>query len=97
MTTTITEYIPYGRENAISRKELIQKTKLTDRQVRHSIQLARDNGELILNLSNGYYRARETDIDELTAQYFVDRARALTVLKRLKTLRRILKEAGVKV
>lgn len=96
-TTTITDLIPYGKEHAISREKLASMSHTTDRYVRRAIQLARDDGELILNLNNGYYKVDKTSIDEIKAQYYKDKARALSVLKRLKTSRKILKEAGERV
>lgn len=35
---TITDFIPYGRENAISRQALAQLTGMDDRQVRRMIE-----------------------------------------------------------
>ena len=90
----ILDHIPHGRENAVSREALVASTGLTDRNVRLAIQQARDDGALILNdcSGNGYYISDDTK--ELYAQYKRDRARALSVLKRLKTIRRKLKEKG---
>lgn len=53
---TITDFIPYGRENAISRQALAQLTGMDDRQVRRMIEDARCN-VVIINLQDGkgYY------------------------------------------
>lgn len=99
MIDTILNNIPHGRENAISRAQLVCKTGLPDRTIRRAIQAAREKGVLILNAQDGrgYFRADESDIDELKAQYRQDTARALSILRRRKTIRAILKKAGVDV
>ena len=48
----ITTYIPKGKENAISRKALIELTGLPDRKVRECISQARRE-TVIINLQNG--------------------------------------------
>lgn len=92
----IAEYIPYGKENAISRQQLTIITGIKDRKVRKLIEEARVGGELILNLQDGkgYFRATENDLDSLEHQYKLNRSRAMSVLVQQKFLRRILKEAG---
>ena len=90
----IEDFIPEGKENAITRPELARVLGMTDRAVRKEIELARDRGALICNDGDGagYYTAR--DICQIERQYRTDRARALAVLKRLKTMRRMLRQAG---
>lgn len=88
--------IPFGRENAIPRAELANLARMTDRQVRKCIEAARSDGHYIVaSPEGGYYQTQ--DINEIEYQYRIDRARALAVLKRLKPMRRELKEAGRKV
>ena len=77
---------------ATTRAELCAKTGLPDRIVRRQIEQARRDGALIVNLGQGYYIT--TDLDALEAQYKIDRARALSVLARLKNMRLMLKAAG---
>lgn len=90
----IETYIPYGRENAISRKRLAQATGLSDREIREAIALARRN-TVILNLSdgNGYFRPIPGEEDNLVKQYY---KQELSRLKRigwsLKATRMMLKE-----
>lgn len=91
----IEECISVGRENAVTRMTLSEMTGLPDRTVRRLIAEARDEGVLILNAGDGYYISN--DLREIERQYRMDRSRALSVLKRLKTMRRILKDAGVDV
>lgn len=89
--------IPKGKQNAISRNSLVVKLGMGDRLVRRKIQEARGDGVLIVNSGNGYYRCDESDIEDIRYQYMTDKARALSTLKRCKTMRRILVAAGVNV
>lgn len=86
-----------GQANAISRKALANEMDMSDRAVRNLIEKARDEGCLILNRQDGrgYYIA--DNLDDIVFQYRQDTNRALSILKRRKTMRRILKEAGVEV
>ena len=54
----IIDFIPYGYENAISRRRLANLTRLDDTAMRHLIQDARLKGELILPRydGGGYFR-----------------------------------------
>lgn len=88
----ILNVVPYGSRYAISREELARRLGTTDREARRMIQEAREEGYLIVNSGFGYYRSDE--IDDIERQYRRDRSQALSILKRLKTMRRTLKEAG---
>ncbi len=59
MNIDITEYIPYGRKNAVSRHELQRRTGLPDRTVRALIEDARRKGAHILSSSadKGYWKS----------------------------------------
>lgn len=63
---TITDFIPYGRENAISRQALAQLTGMDDRQVRRMIEDARREVPII-NLQNGkgYFRPLPEDREDV--------------------------------
>lgn len=67
----IVDYIPFGKENAISRQQLERVTGLSDRDVREEISLARRN-TVILNLSNGkgYFQPIQGEEDDLVVKYF---------------------------
>jgi len=62
----ISEFIPVGKDNAISRSQLVKLTGLSDRIVRDMIALERRN-TAILNLQNGagYYIPSESDKSEI--------------------------------
>lgn len=91
--------IPTGAQNAIPRAELRQALGVSDRKMRQLIEDARRDGALILNGQSGagYFQASPDDLDAIERQYRQDTARALSILARRKTMRRILKEAGRRV
>jgi len=68
----IIDYIPSGRDNAISRESLVLCTGLPDRHVRRLIAAARAEGEPIVgNPSGGYYMAEtDADIDLLLGELY---------------------------
>lgn len=88
----IMTYIPYGRENAISRSDLVRVLMLPDRTVRKMIQEARCRGELILNDQTGAGYYTSDDLGELKRQYKRNQNRAMSVLVQQKYLRRRIKE-----
>jgi len=94
-TINIEDYIPHGRENAVTRLQLRQATGLNDRWVRKHIQTARQRGVIIANEQNGAGYYQTDDIEEIAAQFRQNRSRAMTILTQQKHLRRRLKAAGV--
>lgn len=86
--------MPYGRENAVSRRTLCALTHCGDRAIRKRIERARRMGYHILNDQEhgGYFTS--TDPDELARYYRQERARAIAILKTLKTIRQSLKAGG---
>jgi hypothetical protein len=90
--------LPYGHDNAISRERLSRTVHLPDRGCREIIERLRRKGFLILSRganAGGYYQSN--NIAEIEAAYWPERHRALSVLARLKAMRRILTEAGKRV
>ena len=92
MDRTITSYIPTNRSSAVTREALCARTGLPDRIVRKQIELARLDGVPVISCGRGYYITE--DLDELDSYERMERARAISVLKRLKPVRDRLKEAG---
>lgn len=90
----IEKYMPYGRENAVSRSYLCQRTGMSDRAVRKEIEAARREGVIICNDQSGAGYFRTDDLDEIERQYRSQRRRALSILAQQKYMRRILKDAG---
>lgn len=93
----IEDFLMTGKENAVSRSWLSESLCLPDRTIRRLIQEARDRGALIMNAGDGTGYYISDDIGEIHRQYRVDKSRALSILKRLKTMRQMLKDAGVDV
>lgn len=67
----ISDYIPFGKDNAISRKRLSEITGLSDRKLREVIALERRN-TIIINLSNGqgYFQPINGLEDDLVVDYY---------------------------
>lgn len=91
----ITEYIPEGKENAVTREHLCAVTGLPDRKVREQIENARRKGSIIINAQDGagYYISEE--LKDIARQYQQNERRALSILAQQKHLRKRLKAAGV--
>ena len=53
---TIIDYIPFGRDNAISRRQLCTVTGLPDRVMRHEIEKARKDYAILNIDGSGYFR-----------------------------------------
>lgn len=92
----VESYLPIGREQAITRKELLGKTGLPDRALRQEIENARQQrGILICCEQNGTgYYIGETN-EELMLQYRQMTSRALSLLKSRKPIRDELIKRGV--
>jgi hypothetical protein len=80
----IIDYIPYGKENAISRADLVTLTGLDDRTVRGAINRLRADGELILSSSHraGYWRSDNPAEIESYLRECDSRCRTLAVTNR---------------
>ena len=76
-----------------SRLDLASRLGVSDRKMRNIIEDARREGYIVLNDQDGtgYYSAN--DLDALLRHYKQERSRALSILVRLKRIRRILREA----
>lgn len=88
--TTIADLIPQGRENAISRKELLNLCLLndlckTDREMRRLIERARID-YVILNHSDsrGYYRPSLDDMQDLQRYIRQEEKRAKSSFRNIK-------------
>ena len=90
---SITDFIGVGRENAVTRGELVAILNLPDRAVRKLIQEARERGEIIINAQDGtgYYRSEA--LGDLQRQYNANHRRAMSVLRQQTYLRRKIAEA----
>lgn len=89
----IEEFIPFDKENAVTRSQLQCLLNLPDRTIRKRIQEARDRGEIILNDQSGAGYYRSDDVGEMKRQLALNKSRALSVLRQQKYLRRKIREA----
>ena len=88
----IVKYIPYGKENAISRQSLSEKTGLSDRNMRNLINQARKRA-VIINIQdgNGYFRPTKEDVDEVKRFKKQEENRAKEVFSSLAPVRKFLR------
>lgn len=85
----IVDYIPRGRESAISRKDLCSVTGLPDRMVRRAMQHARLDHVIISSDSgDGYYRPTISDYPEVKGYLAREQARSISILKGLTVVAR---------
>lgn len=95
---SIIDYIPFGHENAISRRELAQLTGLNDRHMRECIMQERRHTP-ILNMQDGsgYFRPDMNDSGDvalLRAYKKQEESRAKAIMWALKATRKALKAMG---
>ena len=93
----IIDYIPHGKDNAITRAELCSITNLQDRPVRELIETARRNGTIILNDQDGKGYYISDNLSDIKRQYHQNNSRAMSILVQQKFLRRKLKESGIDI
>ena len=97
MSQPITNLIPKGRENAISRAQLSRITGNPDREVRNQIAEARKDGDIILNRQDGLGYYQPDKPEEVLRWYRQEHARAMKILMNLTPVRHWLKENGIDV
>ena len=93
----IVKYIPYGKENAISRSELCRITGLNDRSMRDLINQARKRA-VIINVQDGkgYFRPTKNDLDEVKKFKRQEENRAKEVFSCLQPIRKFIREVEMK-
>jgi transcription initiation factor IIE alpha subunit len=89
----VLDWIPFGKEQAISRKDLADGVGISDRELRRIISELRRNF-VICNDQDGKGYYRTGDLDDIERAYRQERARALSVLYRLQPMRDILIGGG---
>lgn len=87
---TLIELIPYGRENAISRKRLCEITGLKDRKLRDEIARLRRH-HVIINDQDGRGYYRTDDKDEIARFVKQEEARLRSIGWSLRAARKMLK------
>ena len=72
----IEEYIPYGKDNAISREHLCRVARLSDRKMRQEIEDARKRCPIInLQDGKGYYRPTAEEKSDVEAWLRIQKSR----------------------
>jgi len=99
---SLIDLIPYGKDNAISRKMLVEKADLyglipnnvrsRDRYVRKLLQQAREDNPIICKPRGGYYIPDENDATELAEYITKEHGRALAIHTDLIMARRVLED-----
>ncbi len=88
----IMRFIGVGRENAVTRSELVSLLNLPDRKIRNLIEDARKRGEIIINDGSGVGYYTTDDIGDMKRQYSMNNNRAMSILVQQKFLRKKIKE-----
>lgn len=88
----ILDHIPYGKDNAISRVQLIVATGYTDRKMRESIAQARRETPILNNQDGGGYY-QPTEADKPLVERFVrqEERRAKSIFYSLKAARKFVR------
>ncbi len=91
MDIDIVKYIPFGKENAISRDKLVAATGCSDRTMRDLINKARKR-VVIINIQNGsgYYRPTDEDKEEVLKFKKQEENRAKDIFSNLQPVRKFL-------
>lgn len=89
------DFIPIGRDNAVSGKSLDEAWKCRTRDRYELIMAARKSGMIICSCMNGYYRPENAS--EIKQYYEVSRKKAITVFETLMAARNELKRSGIPV
>jgi hypothetical protein len=79
----VTDAVPYGHENAVTREELVRRTGMPDRFIREAISRS---DELIINLQDGkgYFKPLPEETDLVDAWVRLFRARIRDENRRLR-------------
>lgn len=85
----IIDLIPFGHENAVSRERLCNRSGLSDREVRRAIGELNEDGNVILNRGEGYFRYdAETDRYYLEHYLAIEKGRIRTLNRKLRKMRK---------
>ena len=82
----ITDFIPFGRQNAVTRRRLAELTGLSDRIIRQKIEKARADGAVIINLQDGRGYFQSDNKNDIAAQKNMTAARIRALEKQKRQL-----------
>lgn len=86
--------IPEGKKNAISRAALAAGAGYSDRTIRRIIAQLQEKGYMICNLSGGAGYFIAVDPDDVSDYYRQEKARAVSIFKRIRPMRNYLRREG---
>ena len=89
---SILNYIPVGKDDAVTREQLCALTGMSDRGVRKLIELARIEGAMIVNDQDGRGYYISDNEEDIRRQMATNHSRAMSILRQQKLLRRKLEE-----
>lgn len=89
---SIANILGHGKDKALTRAQLVAMTGQSDRKVRKEIEEARDQGVLIICDQDGAGYYISEDPKDLRRQLMTNQARATSIMKKQKFLRRKLAE-----
>ncbi len=75
----ITDFLKTGRDNALTRAQLVNRTGLCDRTVREHIEIARSKGAPIISSAHGkgYYLAESDEDIALVQREYISRGKKM--------------------
>lgn len=85
----IQEFIPIGYINRVSRSELVSLTRISDREIRASIESARRKGIVIISSDGGYFQpnyASDLDMEKTLAYIRKERHRMDEIRRSIRAL-----------
>ena len=85
-------YLEIGKDKAKTREQLCELSGLCDRVVRREIEALRDKGIIIINNQDGKGYYISEDVEEMQRQFRQNQARAMSILRQQKHLRRRMAE-----
>lgn len=89
----IENFIPHGKNNAVTRLELHILTGLSDRDIREEICKAkRERGCCIINNGEGYFHPTIEEYEELKTYIAKEESRAVSIFDGLKPLKAFLED-----
>lgn len=91
---SILDLIPYGKQNAVSRSDLVKQSRLSDREVREEIsQLRRETP--ILSFGGGYFRPTKEEKPLVEKWIKQETARGKSIFWSMKGARDKLKQTAL--
>lgn len=87
-------YLGIGVENARTREQLCNLSGMCDRNVRSEIEKLRNEGIIIINNQDGKGYYISEDVNEMQKQYRQNQARAMSILRQQKHLRKRMAEVA---